>query len=525
MRAAAAYKRQQAIMQALFGELHIVQGGRHRRLFETHISWVFYQGRYAYKVKKAVNLGFLDFSTLKARRFYCAEEVRINRRLARRLYLGVVPIGFVRGRPKIGVRPACEHAVRMRRFNPALELDHVLQRGRLTPTHMDELAATLAAFHAGLPPAAADAPYGAPAAIRADAMQNFSQMEPLVVQRAEREMLARLKRETEVEFQRIEGRFAERKESGFIRECHGDLHLGNIVLLDNKPTPFDAIEFNPSLRWIDVMSEMAFLMMDLMRRRAHGLAWRLLNVYLESCGDYAGLSTLRFYLAYRAMVRAKVDAIRAHQPGVPLRLKSGALGECRSFMAQAAGHLAKPAPALVITHGLPGSGKSVFARAAAEKLGMVRLRSDVERKRIFGLKPLEDSRGGIYGEEATRRTYARLLDLSRGMLQAGFRVVVDAAFLRHDERADFYGLAKNLAVPFAIVNVTASRPVLERRVRARQAGKSDASEAGLEVLQKLQASAEQLLPGEVACALTLVNDGNGGIDEFTLNLLQAMLAA
>jgi predicted kinase len=243
-----------------------------------------------------------------------------------------------------------------------------------------------------------------------------------------------------------------------VRECHGDLHLGNVVLIGDEPVPFDCIEFNPALRWIDVMNEIAFTVMDLLHSGRPEFAWRLLNACLEESGDYGGISVLRFYLAYRAAVRAKVCAIRAGQAGVSRRAKSDERVACRNYLVLARQCLGQCRPVMIITHGLPGSGKTTFSQLALEQMGAIRIRSDVERKRLFGLGTLESSRShvaDIYSPEATRRTYARLHELAREILSAGFPVIVDAAFLKQDERDIFRKLAQNMSVPFAIASLHA----------------------------------------------------------------------
>ncbi len=503
---------QQRLIAALLDPQGSPLGPGRVRLIETHVSWLLLAGRLAYKIKKAVDLGFLDFTALESRRFYCAEELRINRRMAPQLYLDVIPIGGSPAAPALGGEPAIEYAVRMRRFAAGRLLDKLLPKGQVTPRHMDALAATLAAFHRGLPPAAPDAPWGTPASIRAAALQNFDQMRDLLRDAPDQAALAAARRLAEAEYAAREGDFAARSAQGFVRECHGDLHLGNVALIGGEPVPFDGLEFSAELRWGDVMSEAAFLVMDLLQHEQRALAFRFLNAYLETGGDYAGVCVLRFYLAYRAMVRAKIGAIRAAQPGLARRARTRELAAGRRYLALAQHCLDARAPALILTHGLPGSGKTTFAQMALERLGAIRVRSDVERKRLYGLGALEDSRGGadIYGEEATRRTYARLHEGARTARAAGFPVIVDAAFLRRAERAHFHRLAEEMHVPFAIASLQAPADVLHARVAHRQRGAGDASEADTGVLAMLQRVEEPLDAREEARCATFVNAADAG---------------
>ena len=303
----------------------------------------------------------------------------------------------------------------------------------------------------------------------------------------------------------LAGLMTNRLQQGFVRECHGDLHLGNIVLLRGEAVPFDAIEFNADLRWIDLVNEIAFTVMDLLQHRRTDLAWRLLNGWLEEGGDYVGLALLPFYLSYRAAVRAKVSAIRLAQPGLTARGREAALAESRRYLRLAQQALKPGKPLLILTHGLPGSGKTTFSQQALEQLGAIRIRSDVERKRLHGLPPLADSRSaagsGMYGSAATTRTYAHLLQLAGTLLEQGYRVIVDAAFLREQERGDFRRLAQQLDVPCVITSLQCSEAELHRRIVQRQQAGSDASEADLQVLQLLQQKQEPLTQAELEQAL------------------------
>jgi uncharacterized protein len=494
---------QQQLVAALLDPHRYPHAARSVRVMETHISWVLLAGRYAYKIKKAVDLGFLDFTSLKARRHYCAEEIRLNRRLAPNIYLDVVPIGGTPAAPQLG-QPgsAIEYAVKMRRFPAGALMDRQLARGRVTPQDIDRLAVTLARFHAGLPPAATAAGYGTAASIGAAALQNFEQLQPLLHDANDQHALAAVRQAGEDEYAACKKTFEQRRVQGCVRECHGDLHLGNIALTGDGPVPFDGIEFNPGLRWIDVVNDIAFLHMDLLYRGQPALAFRFLNAWLEHTGDYAGAAVLRFYCAYRAMVRAKVNAIRA--TGLSKRARANEMAACRGHLALAAQCLTRQPPALIITHGLPGSGKTTFAQAALEQLQAIRIRSDVERKRLFGLVAREDSRsavdGGIYSTQATVQTYARLLELAQQLLAAGYPVIVDAAFLRRGERRQFHELARRMNASFAIASLQAESDTLRTRIVQRQTEGNDASEAGLEVLEKLSIGQEPLAQEELAYA-------------------------
>jgi uncharacterized protein len=428
----------------------------HVTVVETHISWVLLAGAFAYKLKKPVTLPFLDYGTLEKRRACCAEELRLNRRFAPDLYLDVVEL-------------AGEPAVKMRRFDEALRLDHVCKHGALTTDQLSSFARDLVSFQAtaAVPPAPS---FGAPVTVLAAALENFEELERLLPEITAR--LAQLKVWTRTEFDRHAADFAQRKAQGSIREGHGDLHLANLVLLDGKITPFDGIEFNEDFRCIDVANEIAFTLLDLLDHGEPGLATWLLNEWLSRSGDYAALAVLRFYLVYRAMVRAKVAALRNDA------------AEATEYLGMAERLVAPAAPALTITCGPSGCGKTFETSrrlASADFLNTVRIRSDVERKHLFGLAPNADSGGTIYAPEATVRTYARLAELAGQALAAGWSVLVDAAFLKRAERDCFRALATQRGAPFAILAPTAKPEELARRISARR---NDASEATVAVLEQ-----------------------------------------
>jgi hypothetical protein len=463
------------------------------RLIETHSSFVLLTGDHAYKVKKAVNLGFLDYSTLERRRHFCQEELRLNRRLAPQIYQDAVPIRGPAQAPRVAgtgssVDDPIEYAVRMKEFAQEAQFDRLLAAGRLGPAHLDSLVATLVRFHAAAAAAGPDDDYGTPDSVRAPMERNFAQLGPLLHGGEAAARLAAIAGWSEAEQARLVPVFARRRALGRIRECHGDLHLGNIALVDGAAQVFDCIEFDPALRWIDVISEIAFLVMDLGERGRPDHAARVLDDYLEASGDYDGIDVLRYYLVYRAIVRAKVTRIRAAQDGLEPRERAEAVAASDAYLGLALRTVQPDAPALILMHGVTGSGKSVLARALVETLGAIRLRSDLLRRRLHGVADRAPSGSGlgagIYSEAASDATYGALERWSDRILGAGHSVVVDAACLEARRRQPFRLLAQRRGVPFLIVSCRAAAASLARRITRRAAETTDPSEANLQVLAR-----------------------------------------
>ncbi|WP_367065846.1 AAA family ATPase [Oryzisolibacter sp. LB2S] len=492
---------------ALAEALQQAEGGPVQHL-QTHLSHLLLTPRHAYKLKKPLCLPFADFSTLAARRHFCAEELRLNQRLAPALYLDMLPVlGGAQG-PRLGQAgdegdegEAIDWVLRMRRFPAGSELDTLVSAGRLAPEALDAFAERLARFHAEAPVAPADGPggdWGSAAQVGQAIGAVFDQLDALLGA-AERARLAALRQWFDARQPQLSAHWAARRAAGRVREGHGDLHLGNVVCVDGVVTAFDCLEFSPALRWIDVMADAGFFTMDL---HAHGrgdLAWRFLDGYLATGGDYEGLAVLRPYEVYRALVRAMAGRLRAAQGG---EMKGPDYLACAERLA------APAAPRLLITHGLSGSGKSTVAARLLEQ-GAVRLRSDVERKRLYGLAPLADSAAqglDIYTPEASRRTFAHLAQQARAVLLAGWPVIVDAAFLRRAEREQFHALARGLGLPFAILHCHAAPDSLRARVQRRLAAGTDPSEADLAVLARQQQHAEPLAPEELPHVMDLATD-------------------
>jgi uncharacterized protein len=472
--------------------------GRPQHL-QTHISHVLLAGDYAYKLKKPLDLGFLDFSTLERRRHCCEEEIRLNRRLAPAIYLDVVAVTGTPEHPELGgTGPVLDYGVRMRRFDQG----DLLSRQEVTPELVDRIASRAADFHAAIPAAPADTPFGSPEVVLFPMQQNFDQIRGLVRDDAELARLQPLEAWTQGRYGALRELLATRKAEGHIRECHGDMHLGNIALVQGDLVIFDGIEFNPDLRWIDTMNEVAFLVMDLEQAGRQALARRFLNRYLELSGDYEGLALLDFYKAYRALVRAKVTAIRLAQPDLAEAERAAVLAEYGRYVALAESYVHGRPVALLITHGVSGAGKTRLGAALVEAVGVLRVRSDVERKRLFGLAEGERSGSavdvGIYTAEASRRTYERLAALARQVLAAGCPVLVDATFLKRAQRESFAALAAELGRPLVILDLQASEAELRERVARRLTEGADASEASLEVLERQLAGREPLTQREQA---------------------------
>jgi aminoglycoside phosphotransferase family enzyme/predicted kinase len=453
---------------------------------ETHISWIFLTGTFAYKLKKPINLGFLDFSTLERRKHFCEEELRLNRRLCPDLYLAVLPVTASADGIHIGGSgEAVDYVVRMAQFDRSFELDRLLRNNELTKRQIEEAASVIATFHAETPRANPAATFGTPEVILKPMLENLDLTEEVARTIEERSDIEKIRYWTLAEHRKLSGIVRERKALGMVRECHGDLHTGNMVIRNGKITIFDCIEFSHALSIIDVMSDVAFLFMDLEHSAHPELAWHFLNAWLSKNGDYNGLQVLRLYCVYRAMVRAKVTSIRVAQESDE-KEKAKTLAEHHSYIRLALAYTQPRKPMLLITYGVSGSGKSTWAAQLADMGGFIHIRSDIERKRLFGIDSLERSAAkgiDIYTPYATQKTYDTMLDAASTALSAGFPVIVDATFPDAHRRAPFIRLARTMNCECRILCFHATHETLRKRVRARHAAGSDASEADQKVLE------------------------------------------
>lgn len=464
------------------------------RTIETHISTVILAGEDAYKFKKPLNLGFLDFSTLEARRQYCETELEVNRRLAPQIYLEVVTLNGDNGHPQInGTGPIVDYAVHMRRFDRKRQLDHLLDKGRLPAAAMDALGHYIAAFHERTERTDAQSEYGTAEATTQPMLDNFPALSETVTGAADRARLDRIETWTLKEIHRLHDLLKKRHDEGFVRHCHGDLHLGNLVYVDDEhgnevPVAFDAIEFDPALRWIDVISEIAFTTMDLLARQSRAHAWRLLNAYLEGREDLDGLALLPLYQVYRALIRAKVQGIHGSEAQLPSDEQAAHKAEMGRYLALAERLTERGEPRLILMHGVSGSGKTVVSTQVLETLGAVRLRSDIERKRI--------SNSVSYSESARAQIYDHLRERANHLLTLGLTVVVDATFLTRAQRAPFQDLAREHGAGFAVVACQANEAILRDRLKARAQAGTDASDAGIEIMEQQQPTQEWPAPEE-----------------------------
>lgn len=480
-------------------------------VIETHISWVILTGTYAYKIKKPVDFGFLDFGSEEKREFFCGEEIRLNRRLAQDVYIDVVPITGSIQNPRVSPPSDIDpiiltHAVRMHQFPEGQLLNDLAGKGELSHEILRNLALCLADFHVAAATAPEDSNWGTPDAVAKPILANFEHIRKSPHIRKHEKNLAVLESWSIQFLESHRDILRQRRTDQFIRECHGDLHLNNILWWKNKVIAFDCLEFNPSLRFIDVMSEVAFLVMDLKEHNLPHQAIHFLNEYLGHTGDYEGCRLLPIYISYRAMVRAKVAALGMTQISDPQKLEQLTSTFAAYLSLALSVTQADPAP-IIITHGFSGSGKSTHANQLAQSLNAIHIRSDVERKRLFGIRPLEKSPphqlSSIYSSETTRKVYDQLASKAAAVHQAHIPVIIDATFLKQSHRNYFKELAQSLNAPFHILDCTIPIDVARERLIQRQKNAFDPSEATLEILDQQIRNHDPLDDTERAAVLSI----------------------
>jgi len=444
-------------------------------------------GKFAYKIKRPVHYSFIDLRLAAQRRLLCHEELRLNRRFSPELYLGVRAIRRRHGEARIGGSGRIiEHAVRMRQFPRSQELDTLLEAQRIEPSELERFGGELARFHARLPVARARQRWGRPAAqvegIKHNAVECAWAGEALGDTPVVRALPARLGAWADAALPLLERRLA----AGRVRECHGDLHAGNIVRCSARLQPFDCLEFDAALRWIDVADEVSFLLADLDARQRPLHAQAFLGGYLTASGDYQACLLLPVFRAHRALVRAKVMALSATANGTAAAAMTDARRRFDRYVECAHRALTPQRPTLVLMSGLSGSGKTWLAQRLAPALRAVHLRSDIERKRLAGLAPAARSASGVaqglYARNVTVAVYERLAECATDTLAGGYTTIVDATFGTVEDRARFRALAARLGLDTCIVYCEVPRKVLEARILQRRRRAADPSEADLEVL-------------------------------------------
>jgi aminoglycoside phosphotransferase family enzyme/predicted kinase len=506
---------------------------------ETHVSWLFFVGERVYKVKRPVDLGFIDATTLERRRFFCDEEVRLNRRLAPRVYLGVVAIvrgsdGCLRLEREAGRGEAVEWAVEMVRLPEQRMLASLLERGEIDNARMNAAASTLARFHEGCPTGAGIDEHGAPDAVARNAGDNLDAL-AAHVDDPERgrsglgvltpRQLAFLRARLQA-FVAGRGALLERRvREGRIRDGHGDLHAGNLCFVGDELVAYDCVEFSRALRCGDVASDLAFLAMDNDRRGFPAFSRWLVRRYAQAAGDGEVADLVGFYKGYRALVRAKVATLTAGGAAHDAGLREAKRSEAMRYVQLALAY--ELPPALILTVGLPACGKTWLAERIAAPLRAIVLHSDVRRKTLTGIAPttrVEDGMdAGLYSPERKRATYRSLLGDALERLAAGHTVIVDATFSRREYRAPYVDAAVRLGLPYYVVHVTAPERVIRTRLEARRDDPREASDADLDVYLRARETFEP--PTEVPARHVLqVVSGCGPPEEQSSTVLERMIA-
>lgn len=476
---------------------------------ETHISVVFLTGRYAYKLKKPVDFGFLDFTKPESRKHFCEQELRLNRRTAPSLYLEVVPIycaadGTVTFHADKDQSPL-DYLLKMNQFDPNQVLGRYLHGHMIGHQQEQLLAERIADLHQNAATVDKQSHLGEPRTILQPMLDNF----PTLFEWCQEPYQPRLRKLLEWTWLQYETHYetlSQRKHHGHVRECHGDLHLDNIALIDEVPTLFDGIEFNDEFRWIDVISDLAFLLIDLDYQQRVALRRRILNHYLSITAEYEALDLLRFYQVYRSLVRAKISALRLQQLDKnSLEYQSYRL-KTLNYIQQAEGYAYEDSvPKLILLQGISGSGKSHLAQQLLDELDAIIISSDIERKRLFGIAPTErvdeEQKQQLYSSEMSRKTYEHLRHLAEGLLRQRQSVIVDATFLKAEHRRAFWTVAERMKVDAHLIYVETDLETAERAIAQRLMHNNSPSDADIEVMRNQMQWLETPLDEEPALTL------------------------
>lgn len=486
------------------------------RVIETQVSWVILTGDFAYKFKKNINFGFLDFSTLKKRQFYCEEELRLNQRLAPDIYQAVVAICVNDDNPEqISISAedyrnqpptahVIEYAVRMQQFDPDAGLDYLLEQGQFKDVWIEQLAEQLAGFHQTLPTVAAKSPWGKADNVWQLVSDNYLHTLEFCTDEQELSLLTELYTKTTEYYNALLPIFDERRKLGFIRECHGDLHLGNVTLYQDKIRLFDCIEFNLQFRWIDTCSDLAFLLMDLEANNKAAWANRTLNHYLELSGDYQSLHLLNFYKSFRAMVRAKVATLGEqanHQV-------------FNHYLRLTQSYQERSQPKIYLMHGLSGSGKSYLSHKMLETINAIRIRSETERQRIFKDLQKKGKKLKLHSPEVNARLSQHLLKLTQQIVQLGYTIIIDGTFLKPHFRHKYVEIAEKYQSNLQIVSCVCDEKLMEARLKRANNTRRSNSGSPVERLNEQFQYQQPLIDGELKYQRLVNTDNDSSIKEF-----------
>jgi aminoglycoside phosphotransferase family enzyme/predicted kinase len=456
-------------------------------LVQTHISYVFLAGQYVYKVKKPVDMGFLDYSTLEKRRLCCEEELRLNRRLCPDAYLEVVSIRLHDGQASLGGTEGdvVDYAVKMKRLPEDRMMERLLRENLVTSDMLQRLTEKLVTFHQNAATGGEIDSFGSIETIRDNWRENLEQTRPYIG----RTISDPQWQKTSAYVARFLGEnqwlFEQRIGEGRIRDCHGDLRT-NAVCFENGICVFDCIEFNERFRYGDVASELAFLAMDVDFRGRRDLSDEMVGLYLTQSVDTTLPLLLHFYKCYRAFVRGKVDGFQIDQSEVPEKQRQEAAVVARAYFKLVEEYANDQlAPVLLIMIGVTGSGKSYLANALAGRLGAAVISSDVTRKRLAGIHPsksqIEPIDAGIYSQEMTEQTYGEMLNQAELFLERRFPVILDASYLRREHRQAALSLTRRLGVQFLAIECHADESLVKERLRMRRSAVWNPSDGRLEV--------------------------------------------
>ncbi|GKT12273.1 MAG: hypothetical protein ISEC1_P1250 [Thiomicrorhabdus sp.] len=489
---------------------------------ETHISVVFLTGPYAYKLKKPVNFGFLDFSDLIKRKKFCDLELKLNRRYAPKLYIDVTPIylkadGDITLYAEKSIGNVVDYLVKMNQFDPNQVLGRRLQNESLDATQVESLAAQIANFHQSAKIVDQSAELGEPETVLQPMLDNFPTLSHQFGKNntSYSQQLDALHQWTLAQFKILKPLLAQRKKSGFIKACHGDLHIDNITLINNQPMMFDGIEFNENFRWIDVISDLAFLLIDLDFRQQRQLNRSVLSLYLSQTDDYNSLKLLRFYQVYRTLVRAKITTLRAEQLVENSIEREQLLQVALQYMHLASRYTeTSKSPKLILLQGVSGSGKSHFANQLLTHLDAIIISSDRVRKQLYGITPLHRVSDAekliLYSPQMNKKVYAKLLSEADKMLQLGFNVIVDATFLQCKHRNKFHRLCESGSIEQGRSDLNASSHVIyietptelaELSIKQRMQKDNNPSDADTSIMLKQLTNLE--VPTPLEHALTI----------------------